>query len=284
MIALTLSRNVHLRSEDDRDPRSESSTVAFYLTNMVFDTSGSSSSGFGGNSYWSMAAAFAFGAGTVVLGAGALLFHERSSQRKYASNNKPKQQIGASSSSDTESTGTYSHHNKSCQNLEEAYPAPRRFGAAIRLTNYRRYRELHDAVWEPVLERMHRSHIRNFCIFYHAETSTLYHTFEWVGHWQQGGGNGATIGTVLLSPEEEKVLFDKDMEAIANDPITLDWWKECEQCQQPFDQWSKGTGIPPSEGGKGDWWAPMQCVCHTGHWPTSYTNQRHDSDFVKLSS
>lgn len=160
-----------------------------------------------------------------------------------------------------------------------ACPAPRRFASAIRLRpgQYRRYRELHDNVWEAVLDRMYRSNIRNFCIYHHAETSTLYQSFEWIGHWRQPN-NGNDV--------DEKTLFQRDMQAIAKDPVTRKWWIECEPCQEPFSQW-KGVSKRPSQGGTedgGDWWAPLECVCHAGHWPTSYATERNDPDFVTLST
>ena len=67
---------------------------------------------------------------------------------------------------------------------KEQRPAPRRFGGAIKLKpdQYRRYRELHDEVWEAVLQRMYDSNMRNFTIYYHKETSTMFHHFEWIGH------------------------------------------------------------------------------------------------------
>ncbi|XP_078481443.1 uncharacterized protein LOC108950150 [Ciona intestinalis] len=60
--------------------------------------------------------------------------------------------------------------------------------------------------------------------------------------------------------------FAVDMKAVADDPITKDWWKVCEPCQTPLS-WE---GPPPSEGGKGDWWKPMDECFHDGHPATSY--------------
>lgn len=164
-------------------------------------------------------------------------------------------------------------------NLEESLPAPRRFGAAIQLKpdQYRRYRELHDHVWEDVLQRMYQSNIRNFVIYYHEETSTMFQSFEWIGHWKVGEKTGT------ISKEDELRLFERDMKAITNDPVTRKWWQECEPCQKPFSQWLDGTAPPPSQGGSGDWWAPLECLCHTGHWPTAYSHKRHDPDFITLA-
>ena len=148
--------------------------------------------------------------------------------------------------------------------------APRRFGGAIRLdpAHYARYRQLHDNVWPPVLQRMYDSNIRNFSIYYHKETNTLFQTFEWIGHWKDPNAN-------------EEDLFEKDMEAIANDPTTRRWWKECEPCQIPFSQWKKDSKLL-SEGGSGEWWAPLECVAHCGFWPVQYGDKDRDPDFETL--
>jgi L-rhamnose mutarotase len=160
-------------------------------------------------------------------------------------------------------------------NAAEHFPAPRRYGACIQLQRdqYLLYRTLHDNAWESVLERMYLSHIRNFVIYYHEETSTLFQSFEWIGHW---------CGNRTLSKDEEQQLFQQDMDAIGNDPVTREWWKLCEPCQIPFAQFDKETDLPPSQGGTKDWWSPMECVCHTGHWPVVYSSQRRDPDFVPL--
>lgn len=156
-------------------------------------------------------------------------------------------------------------------------PAPRRYASVIRLRigKYQKYRELHDNVWESVLERMYKSNIRNFSIYYHEEYSTLYQSFEWIGHWCF-----YKRYLRLPTPTEEQELFASDMKAIADDPATREWWKECEPCQVPFSQWT--SSMPPSEGGKGDWWAPLECVAFCGHWPTRYSEENRDPDFACL--
>lgn len=160
---------------------------------------------------------------------------------------------------------------------EEKLPAPRRHAAAIRLRlgKYQRYRELHDHVWEAVLKRMYQSNIRNFSIYYHEEYSTLYQSFEWIGHWRF-----YERYLRMPTPTEEQELFAADMQAIADDPNTREWWKECEPCQVPFSQWT--SSVPPSEGGKGNWWAPLECVAFCGYWPTEYSEEKCDPDFACL--
>lgn len=191
-------------------------------------------------------------------------------------------------------------------------PAPRRFGACIQLQRdkYLEYRTLHDHVWDHVQQRLYDSHIRNFTIYYHPETSTLYQHFEWIGHWYavpDATSHPPTHNSTAfsLSVEDEQALLDADLYAIAHDPITREWWKLCEPCQQPFAQWyqqpppapapgshhatndadSKSVSfLLPSEGNtSGDWWAPMECVCQTGHYPVAYTLHTSDPDFVTLN-
>ena len=150
-------------------------------------------------------------------------------------------------------------------------PAPRRYGAVIRLKPgaYLRYRQLHDKVWPQVLERMYQSNIRNFTIYYHKETGLLFQHFEWIGHWKN-------------PRQDEAKLFQRDMEAIANDPVTRDWWKECEPCQEPVHD---RKGPPPSEGGRDDWWSPMECVAQCGYWPVVFEDAASsDPDFRMLCS
>ena len=150
--------------------------------------------------------------------------------------------------------------------------APRRIGGAIQLRPemYNRYTQLHDLVWDEVIERLYKSNIRNFTIHFHKETNTLFSHFEW-------------IGNVDCNDEEEvERRLKADMDAIAMDPATKEWWSYCEPCQRPFSQWpvelpppSKQQGVIP----KGDWWSPLVCLCHCGYWPVEYTNVSRDPDF-----
>lgn len=191
------------------------------------------------------------------------------------------------------------------------FPAPRRCGGAIQLKpeQYKRYRELHDAVWPQVLQRMSKSHIRNFVIYYHKETNVLFQHFEWVGHWARlqlklrqqkednrsaggvastatdDGDAAATTTTTTATAAEELEWFESDMQAISNDPVTREWWRECEPCQKPFAQWGSNTDeskLLLSEGGTGQWWAPLECVAQCGHWPLAYTKELRDPDFSTM--
>lgn len=151
-------------------------------------------------------------------------------------------------------------------------PAPRRFGGAIRLRpeQYTTYRTLHDQVWPGVLRRMYQSNIRNFTIYYHKETNMMFSHYEWIGHWKRP-----------MSKAEEEACLQRDLEAIAADPVTREWWTVCEPCQEPLGQWPKGSK-PPSQGGEGDWWAPLECVNHCGYWAVRYGDQERDPDFVTM--
>jgi len=74
-----------------------------------------------------------------------------------------------------------------------------------------------------VLERLHKSNIRNFSIFVGElqDKRYLFSYFEYVGS-----------------------DFETDSQAIADDPETRRWWKETEPCQitlasrRPGAQWS----------------------------------------------
>jgi hypothetical protein len=92
------------------------------------------------------------------------------------------------------------------------------------------------------------------------------------GHWGYAG---------RLSEAEEKAVFDADMQAMANDPVMKVWWTKCEPCQEPFSQWpSKDTPLL-SQGGSGDWWTPLVCLNHCGHWATTeYGEGLRDPNFA----
>ena len=164
-----------------------------------------------------------------------------------------------------------------------AAAAPRRYGSVIRLRpeHYLKYRQLHDNVWPQVLDAMTRANIRNFVIYYHKETGILFQHFEWIGHWT----------TACRDKQEEEALFQADMASIANDPVTRQWWTECEPCQEPFAQWPPNA-TPPSQqteqnndaGNRASWWAPCEPVAFCGHWPMAYAADQRDKDFVVLST
>jgi L-rhamnose mutarotase len=105
----------------------------------------------------------------------------------------------------------------------------KRYGSVIKLIpeKLEEYKQLHAAVWPAVLEQIKRSNIRNYSIFY--KDGMLFSYFEYIG-----------------------VEYEKDMEAMANDPITQEWWKVCMPCQKPLETRKEG-----------EWWASMEEVFYT---------------------
>jgi len=136
--------------------------------------------------------------------------------------------------------------------------APRRCAGLCRLKPemYDQYTALHDHTWDEVMARMYASNMRNFVVYYHAETHQMFHHFEYVGD-----------------------DFKADMAAVDADPIVRRWWSYCEPCQEPL-HWE---GKPPSQGGDGGeggaWWAEMQCLNHCGGWPVAWSQSYPDPDF-----
>jgi len=91
------------------------------------------------------------------------------------------------------------------------------------------YKGIHAAVWPEVLATIARCNIRNYTIFLREPENTLFATFEYHG-----------------------ADFAKDMETMAADPKTQEWWKICVPMQVPFETRKAG-----------EWWAEMEEVFHT---------------------
>jgi len=94
-----------------------------------------------------------------------------------------------------------------------------------------KYLQEHRAVWPKVNAMMSAANIRNFSIFIRTfpnGTDYLFMYFEYQG-----------------------VDYEADMEKIAADPVTQDWWDLVKPCMEPF---------PDRE--EGEWWVPMEEVCH----------------------
>jgi hypothetical protein len=53
--------------------------------------------------------------------------------------------------------------------------APRRCAGICRLKPemYEQYTQLHDHTWDEVMERMYKSNMRNFVVYYHKETGYM---------------------------------------------------------------------------------------------------------------
>ncbi|KAJ9446721.1 L-rhamnose mutarotase [Diplonema papillatum] len=133
--------------------------------------------------------------------------------------------------------------------------APQRFGGLIKLKKdmYDQYTQLHDTTWVEVLETMYNANMRNFQVYLHEETMQMF------SHWEYVGSD-----------------LDADMKKVSDSPIIRFWWSYCEPCQEPL-HWS---GPPPSQGGKGEWWAPLKPLNHCGAWPIAYADEYPDPDFV----
>ena len=90
--------------------------------------------------------------------------------------------------------------------------AIQRVGSVIELRpeKEQQYRELHAEVWPAVLEQLRTSNIRNYSIFIAKldDKKYLFSYFEYTGS-----------------------DYDKDMQAMANDPATQRWWQETNPCQ-----------------------------------------------------
>jgi len=88
------------------------------------------------------------------------------------------------------------------------------------------YKEYHENVWPDVLETIKECNIENYSIFY--KDGYLFAYFEYTGD-----------------------DFEKDMEKMADDPVTQDWWDEVKPLQDPIEAREEG-----------EWWAEMEEVFH----------------------
>ena len=104
----------------------------------------------------------------------------------------------------------------------------KRYGSVIRLRpeKEKEYKKLHAAVWPSVLKTIHDCNIRNYSIFYRE--GWLFSYYEYIGN-----------------------DYEADMKKMATDPVTQQWWKLCEPCQQPLESCQNG-----------EWWAEMEELFH----------------------
>ena len=81
---------------------------------------------------------------------------------------------------------------------------PVRYGGVIYINaeKLEEYKKLHSAVWPGVLDRLTKSNIRNFTIYYCKQLGVLFSHMEYIGD-----------------------DIEKDKAAIAEDPTTKEWWK-----------------------------------------------------------
>lgn len=88
------------------------------------------------------------------------------------------------------------------------------------------YKKLHAAAWPDVLKMITHCNIKNYSIYY--KDGLLFSYFEYTGN-----------------------DFEADMNKMAADPTTQEWWAVCKPCQQPLE--TRATG---------EWWADMEEVFH----------------------
>lgn len=105
----------------------------------------------------------------------------------------------------------------------------KRYGQIIGLkpATKEEYIRYHANAWPEVLTMIHDCNIRNYSIF--LKDDTLFAYFEYVGK-----------------------NFDADMEKMAADPKTQEWWAIMEPMQEPI-----------STRKEGEWWASTEEVFHT---------------------
>jgi L-rhamnose mutarotase len=103
-----------------------------------------------------------------------------------------------------------------------------RYGLVIkvRLEKLEEYKRLHAAAWPGVLKMIHDCNIRNYSIY--LKDGYLFGYYEYMGSDYQA-----------------------DMVKMAADPVTQEWWKLTDPCQE---------GLPTRQ--PGEWWASMEEVFH----------------------
>lgn len=104
----------------------------------------------------------------------------------------------------------------------------KRYGSIIGVTpgKLEEYKKLHSAVWPGVLAMIKACNIRNYSIYY--KDGMLFSYYEYMGD-----------------------DYAKDMQKMADDPVTQKWWELCNPCQQPV-----------ASRAAGEWWADMEEVFH----------------------
>ena len=104
----------------------------------------------------------------------------------------------------------------------------KRYGSVIRLRleKYEEYKKLHAAAWPGVLAMIHQCGIRNYTIY--PKDGILFSHFEYVGE-----------------------DFDADLALMKADPVSQEWWKLTDPCQEPLESRKPG-----------EWWASMEEVFH----------------------
>lgn len=105
----------------------------------------------------------------------------------------------------------------------------RRYGMVIRvkLEKLEEYRKYHADVWPEVLNMIRQCNIHNY---------SIYHKDGWLFSYFEYHGND----------------FQADMEKMAADKKTQEWWAIMKPMQMPLDSRKEG-----------EWWADMEEVFHS---------------------
>jgi len=120
---------------------------------------------------------------------------------------------------------------QSCADVSEESSDHRsvtRYGTVIKVKTEKlaEYKDLHANPWPGVNKMIRECNIRNYSIYY--RDGYLFSYFEYTG-----------------------TDFEADMEKMAADSLTREWWKLTDPCQEPVE--SAGEGV---------WWADMEEVYH----------------------
>ncbi len=105
----------------------------------------------------------------------------------------------------------------------------KRYGSVIKVKKEKldEYKELHANAWPDVLKKIAEVNITNYSIFYGG--GYLFSYYEYTGSDYAG-----------------------DMKKMADDPVTQEWWKLTDPCQEKVEF-----------AGEKDWWTVMEEVFHT---------------------
>jgi L-rhamnose mutarotase len=104
----------------------------------------------------------------------------------------------------------------------------KRYGSVIKVKPEKlaEYKKLHADIWPGVSQKITECNIRNYSIYYRE--GYLFSYFEYIGN-----------------------NFEADMQKMADDRTTQEWWDVCKPCQEPLETRSEG-----------EWWADMEEVFH----------------------
>ncbi|MFX0099704.1 MAG: L-rhamnose mutarotase [Candidatus Hodarchaeota archaeon] len=96
----------------------------------------------------------------------------------------------------------------------------------VRPERLKDYKKCHTEVWPGVLDMIKKCNIQNYSIYY--KDGYLFSYFEYVGE-----------------------DFNADMDKMAADPKTQEWWDFVKPMQEPLETRAEG-----------EWWAEMEEVFH----------------------